>query len=459
MSRYFGTDGFRGKANEELTAQHAFRIGRFLGNYYTSGARPGRIVIGKDTRRSSYMFEYALAAGITASGGDGYLLHVTTTPSVSYVVRNDDFDCGIMISASHNPFHDNGIKLIGSTGEKISGEMIERLEDYLDRPQDDLPLATGEKIGRTIDYVVGRNRYVGYLISLAAHSFKDLRIGLDVANGSAWEMARSIFSALGAKTFVIRNEPDGFNINLDCGATHIAALQNLVKEQGLDIGFAFDGDADRCIAVDENGEVVNGDRILYIMARYMQEHGELPENTLAATMMSNIGLAKSLEPFGIQVSVTDVGDRFVYERMLEKGYALGGEKTGHIILFKYATTGDGILTAIKLTEVMLERKKKFSELLEGYTEYPQVQENVRVFDKNKAFEDADVQRAKEAAAEELGGNGRVVLRKSGTEPVVRVLAEAPDLAACHDVIRKITDVMDSKGYIEKNKETSSDGVF
>jgi phosphoglucosamine mutase len=459
MSRYFGTDGFRGKANEELTAQHAFRIGRFLGNYYTSGARPGRIVIGKDTRRSSYMFEYALAAGITASGGDGYLLHVTTTPSVSYVVRNDDFDCGIMISASHNPFHDNGIKLIGSTGEKISGELIEKLEAYLDAPQDDLPLATGEKIGRTIDYVVGRNRYVGYLISLAAHSFKDLRIGLDVANGSAWEMARSIFSALGAKTFVIQNEPDGFNINRDCGATHIAALQNLVKEQGLDIGFAFDGDADRCIAVDENGEVVNGDRILYIMARYMQEHGELPENTLAATMMSNIGLAKSLEPFGIQVSVTDVGDRFVYERMLEKGYTLGGEKTGHIILFKYATTGDGILTAIKLTEVMLERKKKFSELLEGYTEYPQVQENVRVFDKNQAFEDADVQRAKEAAAEELGGNGRVVLRKSGTEPVVRVLAEAPDLATCHAVIRKITDIMDSKGYIEKNKETSSDGVF
>ncbi|MCI2049821.1 MAG: phosphoglucosamine mutase [Lachnospiraceae bacterium] len=459
MGKYFGTDGFRGEANRVLTAQHAFRIGRFLGNCFSTEDRPAKILIGKDTRRSSYMFEYALAAGITASGGDVYLLHVTTTPSVSYVVRSEDFDCGIMISASHNPFDDNGIKLIGGNGEKISGGMIEQLEQYLDAAEDSLPLATGVRIGRTVDYVVGRNRYIGYLISIAAHSFKDLKIGLDVANGSAWEMARAIFNALGARTFVIHNEPDGFNINRGCGATHIASLQALVKEKQLDMGFAFDGDGDRCIAVDEQGEVVNGDRILYILARYMKEQGMLPKNMVAATQMSNMGLAKSLEPYGIAVSETEVGDRFVYTRMVENGYTLGGEKTGHIILFKYATTGDGILTAIKLTEVMLERKKKFSELLEGYSEFPQLQINVRVYDKDRVIADPDVQAAAGAEADALGGRGRVILRRSGTEPVVRVLVEAPEMDICRAASGRITDAIDRKGYVDSGKEASSDGVF
>ena len=459
MGKYFGTDGFRGEANQVLTAQHAFRIGRFLGCYYTSGARPGKIVIGKDTRRSSYMFEYSLAAGITASGGDVYLLHVTTTPSISYVVRTEDFDCGIMISASHNPFNDNGIKLIGGNGEKISGEMIDRMEEYLDRPNDDLPLATGESIGRTIDYVVGRNRYIGYLISLSTHSFKDLRIGLDVANGSSWEMARSIFNALGAKTYLINNEPNGFNINKECGATHVAGLQKFVTDNKLDLGFAFDGDADRCIAVDENGQIVNGDRIMYIFAKQMSAQGELPQNTIAATMMSNYGLMKSLERINCHVSVTDVGDRFVYERMTENGYTLGGEKTGHIILSKYATTGDGILTAVKLTEAMLDRKKQLSELSEGYEEYPQIQQNLRVFDKAAVLNDSKVLDEKEKLAEELGSEGRIILRKSGTEPVVRILVEAKDKGACKSYIDRLTEVIDSAGYIDKNKEASSDGVF
>ncbi|WP_130837599.1 phosphoglucosamine mutase [Lachnoclostridium sp. Marseille-P6806] len=459
MGKYFGTDGFRGEAGEILTAQHAFRIGRFLGHHYTSGKGTGKIVIGKDTRRSSYMFEYALAAGITASGGDVYLLHVTTTPSISYVVRTEDFDCGIMISASHNPFHDNGIKLIGGTGEKLGGELIRRLEAYLDEAEDTLPFAVGEKIGRTVDYVVGRNRYIGYLISLSTHSFKDLRIGLDVSNGSSWEMAKNIFNALGARTYVINNEPNGFNINSGCGATHVQALQELVRENGLDMGFAFDGDADRCIAVDETGAVISGDRILYIFARCMAARGELPGNAVAATEMSNFGLMRSLGRCGIGVSVTEVGDRFVYERMLEEGYALGGEKTGHIILAKFATTGDGILTAIKLTEAALEWKKKLSELSEGYEELPQIQQNVRVYDKNAVLADEEVLSFREAVAGKLGGEGRIVLRKSGTEPVVRVLVEAADRDACRRYIDELVSVIDRKGYIDRAREASSDGVF
>ena len=497
MGKYFGTDGFRGEAGKELTAQHAFRIGRFLGWYYSGGEqrggtgrgagtdgegggpdspacggeagsgrsiargaqRAGRIAIGKDTRRSSYMFEYALAAGITASGGDVYLLHVTTTPSVSYVVRTEAFDCGIMISASHNPFQDNGIKLIGAGGEKFGDDMTDRLEAYLDLPEDSLPLATGERIGRTIDYVVGRNRYIGYLISLSTHSFKELRIGLDAANGSAWEIANNIFHALGAVTVVSGNEPSGFNINRECGATHVHALQELVRQNSLDMGFAFDGDADRCIAVDENGSVVSGDRILYILARAMAAKGELPGGTVAATLMSNYGLVRSLARQGLSVSLTDVGDRFVYERMLKNGYTLGGEKTGHIILSKYATTGDGILTAIKLTELVLEHGKTLSELSDGYEELPQVQQNLRVFDKDAVLRDEKVLARLDALKWEIGEAGRIVLRRSGTEPVVRILVEAPDRETCRRYIDRMAEEIDAGGYIDRNREASSDGVF
>lgn len=459
MSRYFGTDGFRGEANMELTADHAFKIGRFLGAYYTEDDHEGKILIGKDTRRSSYMFEYALAAGITASGADGYLLHVTTTPSVSYVARTEDFDCGIMISASHNPFQDNGIKLISGTGEKISGELIEELEDYLDGKTGELPFATGVNIGKTVDHVVGRNRYIGHLISIVSHSFKDMRIGLDVANGSSWEMAKSIFNALGAKTYVIDNEPNGFNINQNCGSTHISTLKELVLDKKLDVGFAFDGDADRCIAVDELGNVINGDKILYILAKYMQEKGELSGNAIAATLMSNMGLAKSLAKHGIEVSVTDVGDRFVYERMLEKGYQLGGEKTGHIILSKYAMTGDGILTALKLAEVMLDKKKSLAELAEDFTEYPQVQKNLRVHDKNVVMEDADVLAHRDEIEKALGEEGRVVLRKSGTEPAVRIMIEAKDVETCNQYVSQLETCIRAKGYIEETRAASNDGIF
>jgi len=459
MSRYFGTDGFRGEANMELTADHAFKIGRFLGAYFTEDDRVGKILIGKDTRRSSYMFEYALAAGITASGADGYLLHVTTTPSVSYVARTEDFDCGIMISASHNPFQDNGIKLISGTGEKISGELIEELEDYLDGKKGELPFATGVNIGKTVDHVVGRNRYIGHLISIVSHSFKDMRIGLDVANGSSWEMAKSIFNALGAKTYVIDNEPNGFNINQNCGSTHISTLKELVLDKKLDVGFAFDGDADRCIAVDELGNVVNGDKILYILAKYMQEKGELSGNAIAATLMSNMGLAKSLAKYGIEVSVTDVGDRFVYERMLEKGYQLGGEKTGHIILSKYAMTGDGILTALKLAEVMLDKKKTLAELAENFTEYPQVQKNLRVHDKQAVMEDAEVLAKRDEIEKLLGEEGRVVLRKSGTEPAVRIMIEAKDVETCNQYVAQLEECIKAKGYIEETRAASNDGIF
>ncbi len=450
MGKYFGTDGFRGEANKGLTVEHAYKIGRFLGWYYglrTEGKKC-RVVIGKDTRRSSYMFEYALASGLTASGADACLLHVTTTPSVSYVTRTEDFDCGIMISASHNPYYDNGIKLINSAGEKMDEETILKVEAYIDGIAGEIPFATREQIGRTIDYAVGRNRYIGYLISLATRSYKGKRVGLDCANGSAWMIAKSVFDALGAKTYVISNEPDGLNINLDCGSTHIGKLQQLVKEQQLDVGFAFDGDADRCLCVDENGNVVNGDLILYIYGRYMKERGKLVGNKIVTTVMSNFGLYKALDEIGIEYEKTAVGDKYVYENMAENGYRIGGEQSGHIIFRKYATTGDGILTAIKMMEVMLEKKKPLSELAAPVKIYPQVLKNIRVTDKAKAQSDPDVQAAVEKVAEALGDDGRILVRESGTEPVVRVMVEAPEDALCEKYVDQVIEVIVRKGYKE-----------
>ena len=450
MGKYFGTDGFRGEANKGLTVEHAYKIGRFLGWYYglrTEGKKC-RVVIGKDTRRSSYMFEYALASGLTASGADACLLHVTTTPSVSYVTRTEDFDCGIMISASHNPYYDNGIKLINSAGEKMDEETILKVEAYIDGIAGEIPFATREQIGRTIDYAVGRNRYIGYLISLDTRSYKGKRVGLDCANGSAWMIAKSVFDALGAKTYVISNEPDGLNINLDCGSTHIGKLQQLVKEQQLDVGFAFDGDADRCLCVDENGNVVNGDLILYIYGRYMKERGKLVGNKIVTTVMSNFGLYKALDEIGIEYEKTAVGDKYVYENMAENGYRIGGEQSGHIIFRKYATTGDGILTAIKMMEVMLEKKKPLSELAAPVKIYPQVLKNIRVTDKAKAQSDPDVQAAVEKVAEALGDDGRILVRESGTEPVVRVMVEAPEDALCEKYVDQVIEVIVRKGYKE-----------
>ena len=450
MGKYFGTDGFRGEANVGLTVEHAFKIGRYLGWYY-SQAKDGkkcRVVIGKDTRRSSYMFEYALAAGLTASGADAYLLHVTTTPSVSYVARTDDFDCGIMISASHNPYYDNGIKLINSAGEKMDEETIEKVEAYLDGEAGEVPLATREALGKTIDYAAGRNRYIGYLISLATRSYKGVRVGLDCANGSSWMIAKSVFDALGAKTYVVANEPDGLNINRDCGSTHIENLQKLVREEKLDVGFAFDGDADRCLCVDENGDEVNGDHIIYIYGCYLKERGKLVGNKVVTTIMSNFGLYKALDEAGIEYEKTKVGDKYVYENMSANGYRLGGEQSGHIIFRKYATTGDGILTAIKMMEVMLEKKKKLSELAEPMKMYPQVLKNVRVTDKKAAQDDAEVRAAVEAAAKALGDDGRILVRESGTEPVVRVMVEATDKATCEKYVDSVVDVIVARGYAE-----------
>ena len=449
MGRYFGTDGFRGEANVDLTVEHAYQVGRFLGWYYGQKKKEERcrIVIGKDTRRSSYMFEYSLVAGLTASGADVFLLHVTTTPSVSHVIRTEDFDCGIMISASHNPYYDNGIKIMNGNGEKLEESVIQEIEQYLDRKMGKLPLATRENIGRTQDFAAGRNRYIGYLISIATRSFKGKRVGLDCANGSASAVAKSVFDALGTETYVINNEPNGLNINLNCGSTHIEGLQRFVRENHLDVGFAYDGDADRCLAVDENGEVVDGDRILYICGKYMKEQGILRNNKIVTTVMSNLGLYQALDREGIGYDKTAVGDKYVYENMSQTGNCLGGEQSGHIIFSKYATTGDGILTSLKIMEVMLEKKETLSKLASEITILPQVLKNVRVKDKTAAQEDADVQKEAAAVEAELGNRGRLLLRPSGTEPLIRVMVEAENTEICGQYIEKIVRVLEEKGHL------------
>jgi len=425
-------------------------VGRFLGWYYGKRAKAERcrVVIGKDTRRSSYMFEYSLVSGLTASGADVSLLHVTTTPSVSHVIRTEDFDCGIMISASHNPFYDNGIKIMNGSGEKLEESVILEIERYLDGEAEEIPLARREKIGRTQDFSAGRNRYIGYLISIATRSFKGKKVGLDCSNGSASSVAKSVFDALGADTFVIHNEPDGLNINHDCGSTHIESLQRFVVENHLDVGFAYDGDADRCLAVDESGAVVDGDLILYVCGKYMKEQGLLRNNKIVTTVMSNLGLYKALDREGIGYEKTAVGDKYVYENMAKTGNCLGGEQSGHIIFSKYASTGDGILTSLKIMEVMLEKKQPLSRLTSEVTILPQLLKNVRVTDKNAAWEDADVQRAVKAVEEALGGEGRILLRQSGTEPLIRVMAEAATQELCAKYVDQIIEVMKEKGHLQ-----------
>ena len=448
MGKYFGTDGFRGEANVDLTVEHAYQVGRFLGWYYGQQAEGRcRVVIGKDTRRSSYMFEYSLAAGLTASGADAYLLHVTTTPSVSYVVRTEGFNCGIMISASHNPFYDNGIKVLNERGEKLEEEVIQKIESYLDGEMGEIPMARRENIGRTVDFAAGRNRYIGYLISIATRSFKNMRVGLDCANGSASNIAKNVFDALGAETHVISNTPDGVNINTGCGSTHIENLQKFVKENHLDVGFAYDGDADRCLAVDENGELVDGDKIMYICGKYMKEQGTLVNNTVVTTVMSNFGLYKAFDREGISYEKTAVGDKYVYENMAQNGHCLGGEQSGHIIFSKHATTGDGILTSLKVMEVILEKKQSLGKLASEVAIYPQVLKNVRVKSKAEAQDDADVQAEVEKVAEALGGTGRILLRQSGTEPLIRVMVEAETDEICEKYVDQVIDVMKAKGHL------------
>ena len=446
MGKYFGTDGFRGEANEVLTVEHAFKVGRYLGWYYGQDHK-AQVVIGKDTRRSSYMFEYSLVAGLTASGADVYLLHVTTTPSVSYVTRTEDFDSGIMISASHNPFYDNGIKIINGKGHKMEAEVEEKIEAYIDGKVGELPLAKKENIGRTVDYAAGRNRYIGHLISLATRSFKNMRIGLDCANGSAFAIAKSVYDALGAKTYVINNEPDGTNINTNCGSTHIEVLQEYVREKNLDIAFAFDGDADRCIAVDENGEVVNGDLILYICGKYLKEQGRLNGDTIVTTIMSNLGLYKACDKAGIRYEKTAVGDKYVYENMVKNNFCLGGEQSGHIIFSKYATTGDGILTSLMVMEVVMEKKQTLSKLAEEVKIYPQILKNVRVADKKTARENPEVVKAVDAVAKALGDDGRILVRESGTEPVIRVMVEAATDEICEKYVDQVIYVMKAQGLV------------
>ncbi len=447
MGKYFGTDGFRGEANKTLTFEHAVKIGRFLGWYY--GARlnkKAKVVIGKDTRRSSYMFEYALCTGLMASGADAYIMHVTTTPSVAYITRVDDFDCGIMISASHNPYYDNGIKLLNSFGEKMDEETIEKVEEYIDG-KIEVPVAGRHEIGRTVDYVAGRNRYIGFLISLSKYSFKGVKVGLDVANGAAWQIAKGVYEALGAKVYVINDQPDGYNINTDCGSTHIEHLQKFVVENRLDVGFAFDGDADRCLCVDEKGNVVTGDHTLYIYGLYMKERGKLLNNKVFTTVMSNFGLYQELDKVGIEYAKTKVGDMYVYENMVKTGNRIGGEQSGHTIFLKYETTGDGIVTSLKLMEVMLAKGKPMSELAAPVVFYPQVLKNVRVKSKPDAQNDPDVAAAVKKVADELGDTGRILVRESGTEPVIRVMVEAGTNEICEKHVDYVIDVIKAKGHL------------
>ena len=444
MGKYFGTDGFRGEANVKLTVEHAFKVGRYLGWYYGQDHK-AKVIIGKDTRRSSYMFEYALAAGLTASGADAYLLHVTTTPSVSYVVRTEDFDCGIMISASHNPYYDNGLKIISGTGKKIEAEVEEKIEAYIDGEIGELPLATGAEIGRTVDYIAGRNRYIGHLIAMATRSFKNTRVGLDCSNGSASSIAKSVFDALGAKTYVINNEPDGTNINNGCGSTHIEVLQKFVLEKGLDVGFAYDGDADRCIAVDNEGRIIDGDLILYVCGKYLKEEGQLMNNTVVTTVMSNLGLYKAFDKAGIAYEKTAVGDKYVYANMIENGHCLGGEQSGHVIFSKYATTGDGILTSLMVMGVMMDKKMSLAQLASEVKIYPQLLKNVRVADKAVAQANPKMQAAVAAVAEALGDNGRILVRESGTEPVIRVMVEAETDELCEKYVNSVVDVIFAEG--------------
>ena len=448
MGKYFGTDGFRGEANINLTVEHAYKVGRYIGWYFNQkSSSRAKIVIGKDTRRSSYMFENALVAGLTASGADAYMLYVTTTPSVAYVVRTEQFDCGIMISASHNPYYDNGIKLINAKGHKMEAEVENEIEAYIDGEIHEIPFATKKEIGRAKDYAAGRNHYIGYLISTATRSFKGVKVGLDCSNGSSFAIAENVFKALGAETHVINNEPDGTNINTNCGSTHIEILQGYVKENHLDVGFAYDGDADRCLCVDEKGNLIDGDAILYIYGKYMKERGKLENNTVVTTVMSNFGLYKAFDEAGIDYAKTAVGDKYVYEYMTNNGCILGGEQSGHIIFSKYASTGDGILTSLKMMEVMMARKKKMSELMEGLHIYPQVLENVRVTDKKAAQDDADVQSAVRAVTEALGDTGRILVRESGTEPLLRVMVEAETEEICKKYVDQVVDVVKKKGYV------------
>ena len=446
MGKYFGTDGFRGEANVKLTVDHAFQVGRYVGWYYGRDHK-AKIVIGKDTRRSSYMFEYALVAGLTASGADAYLLHVTTTPSVSYVVRTEDFDCGIMISASHNPFYDNGIKLLNGNGQKIEAEIEARIEAYLDGRLEQLPYATGEDIGRTVDFVSGRNRYIGHLISIPSCDFKNLKVGLDCSNGSASNIAKSVFDALRAKTYVINNDPNGTNINTNCGSTHIEVLQKYVVDNGLDVGFAYDGDADRCIAVDHRGNIIDGDKIMYVCGKYLRDQGKLRGNTVVTTIMSNMGLYKALEKEGISYEQTAVGDKYVAENMMENNYSLGGEQSGHIIFSRYAATGDGILTSLMIMEACVEKKSTLCDLAKEMVVYPQLLRNVRVADKKTARETQKVTEAVQAAARALGTEGRILVRESGTEPVIRVMVEAGTQDICAEHVNNVIKVMENEGLI------------
>ena len=446
MGKYFGTDGFRGEANVNLTVEHAYKVGRFLG-WYFGREHKAQIVIGKDTRRSSYMFEYSLVAGLTASGADAFLLHVTTTPSVAYVVRTDEFDCGIMISASHNPFYDNGIKLINGNGQKMDAKIEAQIEAYIDGELPEIPFAHREHIGRTVDFVAGRNRYIGYLISIPTRSYKNWKVGLDCSNGSASSVAKSVFDALGAKTFVINNTPDGTNINRDCGSTHIENLQRYVVENGLDIGFAYDGDADRCIAVDEQGRVINGDLILYVCGKYLKEKGQLNNDTIVTTVMSNIGLYKACDREDIRYEQTAVGDKYVSENMQANGHSLGGEQSGHIIFNRYATTGDGILTSLMIMEVLTHKKTTLATLAGEVKIYPQLLKNVRVADKKTARENPAMQAEVQKVSEALGSEGRILVRESGTEPLIRVMVEAADDATCEKYVDQVIAVMQQEGLI------------
>ena len=452
MPKYFGTDGFRGEANVGLTFNPAYRIGRFLGWYYSKDrdAHEAKILVGKDTRLSCYMLEYALLSGIAASGADAYNMHVTTTPSVAYITKTQFFDCGIMISASHNPYFDNGIKLFSSLGDKMNDDFLLMVEEYIDRPdtEEDIPLATKDRIGKVIDYLDARIMYSGFLTTAVHTPLGGLKVVLDTANGASYALAPAVFKRLGANVTVINNSPDGTNINKNAGSTHIKGLVNKVLETGADVGFAYDGDGDRCIAVDKSGAIINGDRVMYIWATWLKSQGKLVTNTVVTTVMSNMGLYKALEEEGILYTQTKVGDRYVHEYMMEHGNIIGGEQSGHIIVNDYLNSGDGILTSLLLSEVMVKTDKTLSVLSEKMSDYPQVLVNVIVSDKNATMEDERVKDAVKEAEKKLDGKGRVLVRASGTEPVVRVMSEAKEQKDAEEAVSEVVEKLRELGYFK-----------
>lgn len=441
MGKYFGTDGVRGVANSELTPELAFKLGRFGGFVLTKDKDRPKVLIGRDTRVSGHMLEGALVAGLLSIGAEVMRLGVISTPGVSYLTKALGAEAGVMISASHNPVADNGIKFFGPDGFKLSDEQEYEIEELIDMTVDQLPRPVGADLGQVMDYFEGGQKYLQYLKNTVDEDFSGIHIALDCAHGATSSLATHLFADLDADISIMGASPNGININAGVGSTHPEALAAMVKEKGADVGLSFDGDGDRLIAIDEKGNIVDGDQIMFICGKYMKEHGRLKHSTIVSTVMSNLGFYKGLEALGIQSVPTAVGDRYVVEEMKKNGFNLGGEQSGHIIFLDYNTTGDGLLTGLQLVNIMKATKKTLSELAADMKKFPQKLVNVRVTDKHHVTDNEKVKTIIEQVEAEMNGNGRILVRPSGTEPLVRVMAEAPTEELCQDYVNRIVSVV------------------